>query len=474
MDLTDYVRALRRRWLLMLLCVLVSVGASVALTVTTEPTYSSTARLFISSSQGTTTEALQGAQLSAARITSYAEMIATPELANTVADELGGGLSGNALRASVTAEVLEETFIIEVAARNQDPEQAQQVAQAFAEGLATMIEDLELSTVAGEQFIKATVYQAALVPTSPIAPRPLRNVALGLLVGVVLALCAAVVRELLDNTVRGGPDLAKVSDLPLLGDVPFDPAARVRDFNDSLDLRAPGMEAYRVLRTNLQFVDVDTTEKVLIVTSSLAGEGKTTTAVNLAIAHAQAGQRVLLIEGDLRRPRASRALGLDQSIGVTTVLIGKVSLEEATQVHANGMLHVLSSGVIPPNPAELLQSNAMGDLIDRARSEYDVVIIDAPPLLPVTDAAILAAKADGAIVVVRHGRTRRDQVGTSASRLSQVDAAAIGFVINMTPGRRSGYGYGYGYGYGADESAESRGVRSHRRRRAKDAAGSGR
>lgn len=472
MDLTDYVRALRRRWLLMLLCVLVSVGASVALTVTTEPTYSSTARLFISSSQGTTTEALQGAQLSAARITSYAEMIATPELANTVADELGGGLSGNALRASVTSEVLEETFIIEVAARNQDPEQAQQVAQAFAEGLAAMIEDLELSTVAGEQFIKATVYQAALVPTSPIAPRPVRNVALGLLVGVVLALSAAVVRELLDNTVRGGPDLAKVSDLPLLGDVPFDPAARVRDFNDSLDLRAPGMEAYRVLRTNLQFVDVDTTEKVLIVTSSLAGEGKTTTAVNLAIAHAQAGQRVLLIEGDLRRPRASRALGLDQSIGVTTVLIGKVSLEEATQVHANGMLHVLSSGVIPPNPAELLQSNAMGDLIDRARSEYDVVIIDAPPLLPVTDAAILAAKADGAIVVVRHGRTRRDQVGTSASRLSQVDAAAIGFVINMTPGRRSGYGYGYGYG--ADESAESRGVRSHRRRRAKDAAGSGR
>ena len=226
MDLTDYVRALRRRWLLMLLCVLVSVGASVALTVTTEPTYSSTARLFISSSQGTTTEALQGAQLSAARITSYAEMIATPELANTVSEQLGGDLSGAALRPSVTAEVLEETFIIEVAARNQDPTKAQQVAQAYAEGLAAMIEDLELSTVAGEQFIKATVYQAALVPTSPIAPRPTRNVALGLLVGVVLALCAAVVRELLDNTVRGGPDLAKVSDLPLLGDVPFDPAAR--------------------------------------------------------------------------------------------------------------------------------------------------------------------------------------------------------------------------------------------------------
>lgn len=472
MDLTDYVRALRRRWLLMLLCVLVSLGASVALTVTTEPTYSSTARLFISSSQGTTTEALQGAQLSAARITSYAEMIATPELAKRVADELGDGLSADALRSSVTAEVLEETFIIEVAARDEDPQQAQQAAQAYAEGLAAMIEDLELSTVAGEQFIKATVYQAALVPTNPIAPRPVRNVALGLLVGSVLALCAAVVRELLDNTVRGGPDLAKVSDLPLLGDVPFDPAAKVRDFNDSLDLRAPGMEAYRVLRTNLQFVDVDTTEKVLIVTSSLAGEGKTTTAVNLAIAHAQAGQRVLLIEGDLRRPRASRALGLDQSIGVTTVLIGKVSLEEATQVHANGMLHVLSSGVIPPNPAELLQSNAMGDLIDRARSEYDVVIIDAPPLLPVTDAAILAAKADGAIVVVRHGRTRRDQVGTSASRLAQVDASAIGFVINMTPGRRSGYGYGYGYGYGQDDSGGHRGAR-RQRRPMKDAASSG-
>lgn len=459
MDLADYVRALRRRWLLMLACLVASLGTSIGLTVTATPTYESQARLFIASTQTTTTEALQGAQLSAARITSYAEMIQTLELARAVARNLGLDEDPEVLRNHVSAEVLEETFIIEVGATNTDPDRAEALAQGFAVGLADMIEDLEISSVGDEEFIRASVYQAAVPPGPPTSPRPVRNVALGLLIGLVVAASAAVIRELLDSTVRSGADLGKVTTVPILGDVPFDTAARVRDFGDSLDLSAPGMEAYRVLRTNLQFVDVDRHAKVLVVTSSVPNEGKTTTAVNLAIAHAQAGQRVLLIEADLRRPRASAALGLDQGVGLTTVLIGKVSLEDATQVHANGNLHVLSSGALPPNPAELLQSRAMADLVHSLRGQYNVVIIDAPPLLPVADATVLSAISDGAIIVVRHGRTRRDQVVASSSRLAQVDAHAVGIVINMTPSRLMGYGYGYGYG----QTGERKGRRQARR-----------
>lgn len=445
-DLSDYVRALRRRWFLMLVCVLASVGTAVVATSTVAPQYSSTARVFISTNQSSTSEALQGAQLSAARITSYAQMISTRELAAAVADDLDTDLGPDALRGRVTAEVVPETFIIAVQAFDSDPGTAQAMAQSFAAGLASMVEDLEISNVGDQQFIKATVFEAASFPSAPFSPQPRRNLLLGLLVGVVLALCAAVVRELLDNTIRAGADLSKTTTVPVLGDVPFDAAAQVRDFNDSLDLRAPGMEAYRVLRTNLQFVEVDSDAKIIVVTSPVPGEGKTTTSVNLAIAHAQAGQRVLLVEADLRRPRASAALGLDQSIGLTTVLIGKVELDEALQIHVNGTLHVLSSGALPPNPAELLQSRAMTELLQRLRPMYDVIIIDAPPLLPVTDAAVLAAKSDGAIVVVRHGRTRKEQLSVATSRLAQVDASAIGIVINMTRGRQDGsYGYGYGY-----------------------------
>lgn len=182
--------------------------------------------------------------------------------------------------------------------------------------------------------------------------------------------------------------------------------------------------------------------------------------VNLALALAQGGEHVLLIECDLRRPRAARSLGLDAAVGVTTVLVGKATLAEALQ-EVDG-LDVLAAGAIPPNPAELIQSGAMKDLLAEVRHRYDVVLMDAPPLLPVTDAALLAAQADGALVVVRHGKTTRDQLRGALQRLRQVDGAALGIVFNMTP--RSGGAYGYGYGYGPD------GGESTRRSRAEAAA----
>ena len=150
----------------------------------------------------------------------------------------------------------------------------------------------------------------------------------------------------------------------------------------------------------------------------------------------------------LRRPRAAVRMGKDDVIGVTNVLVGKVKLEDALQHDEASGLDFLAAGPIPPNPAELLQSNAMRELLATVRDHYDVVIIDAPPLLPVTDAALIAAQVDGAIVVVRHGKATRDQVKLSQDRLAQVDAKLVGSVLNMVPSKGRGYGDGYGYGYG--------------------------
>jgi capsular exopolysaccharide synthesis family protein len=184
------------------------------------------------------------------------------------------------------------------------------------------------------------------------------------------------------------------------------------------------------------------------MTSSLPGEGKTTTVVNLALALAEGGERVVLIEGDLRRPKVAEYLRLESAVGLTTVLIGKLPLEDAIQTTAHEKLDVLTSGSTPPNPAELLKSSTMANLLASLRERYDIVLIDAPPLLPVTDGALLSAQADGALLVVRHGKTTTDQVSLAVDRLEAVGAAPVGVIFNMTPVKGGdGYGYGYGYGY---------------------------
>jgi receptor protein-tyrosine kinase len=250
--------------------------------------------------------------------------------------------------------------------------------------------------------------------------------------------------------VKSQEDVTELTGSAVMGTIAFDPVAVKQPLVTDLGTHAPRVEAFRVLRTNMQFVNVDSDSKVFAVTSSLPSEGKTTTACNLAITLAQTGQRVLLIEADLRRPKVADTLQLESVVGLTTVLVGRIGLEDAVQEYSVENLSVLTSGAIPPNPSELLQSQAMADVLDEVRKAYDVIIVDAPPLLPVTDAALLTAQSDGALIVVRHGKTTKDQLRHSMERLEAVEGRALGVVLNMIAVRRGGgaYGGGYGYGYG--------------------------
>jgi capsular exopolysaccharide synthesis family protein len=182
-----------------------------------------------------------------------------------------------------------------------------------------------------------------------------------------------------------------------------------------------------------------------VVTSALAGEGKTSTSINLAIALAQAGKRVILVDGDLRRPKVAELLSLERGVGLTTVLVGKASLSDSIQRHAASGADVLASGPLPPNPAEILQSQVTWELLERLRDVYDTVIVDAPPLLPVADAALMAADVDGALLVVQHGKTTQEQLSHAVTRLDQVGAKLFGNVVNMSPRRKRSSGYSYGY-----------------------------
>jgi capsular exopolysaccharide synthesis family protein len=261
-----------------------------------------------------------------------------------------------------------------------------------------------------------------------------------------------VVREMLDNTVKNSEALQELVGAPVLATVPTDASAPKAPLITGDATRSPRAEALRQLRTNLQFVDVDRPVRVLVVTSALPGEGKSSTAVNLGVVFAEAGQRVLLIDADLRRPKLAEYLGVEGAVGLTNLLAGQAKPDDVVQPWGPN-LWVLPSGFIPPNPSELLASRHMADLLRMFRERFDMVIIDSPPLLPVTDAAVLSTCADGAVMVARAAKTSSSQISGALRALQAVNARLLGCVLNMVPARLSDpyayyYGSGSGNGYG--------------------------
>jgi receptor protein-tyrosine kinase len=447
-ELREYLRVLRRHWKLIFISFVVCTGLAATITARAEPQYASTARLFVSSSPTTTGEAYAGGLYSADRVTAYADIASGQELARRVIDATGVDLTPKELAAKVRASPIPDTVLIEVVVTDTNPADAQFLAQSVSEQLGDFIAELETPPAASVPIIKATIVDPATLPTSPVAPKPARNVGIGILLGLVFGFGLSILREILDSSIKAPVEAERIAKAPVLGAINFDPTVTKKSLLTDLSSHAPRVEAFRVLRTNLQFVDVDARCKVFVVTSSVPGEGKSTTVTNLALTMAQAGQRVLLVDGDLRRPQVAELLGLESSVGLTTVLVGNVSLHEALQSHGPSGVMVLTSGTTPPNPAELLQSKAMHDLMATIRTEFDIVLIDSPPLLPVTDAALLSTLSDGAIMIVRHSKTTRDQLAGSRGHLASVDAKVLGVVFNMIPNRRGAYSYGYGYGYG--------------------------
>ncbi|HWL77094.1 CpsD/CapB family tyrosine-protein kinase, partial [Microbacterium sp.] len=255
----------------------------------------------------------------------------------------------------------------------------------------------------------------------------------------------------LDTRISGARDLAAVSDRPLLGTIPFEKRAKERPLvvqDDPLSVRA---EAFRTLRTNLQFLDLDNRSS-FVITSSEPGEGKTTTLINLATVLADAGRRVAVVDADLRRPRVATHLGIEGGAGLTDVLIGRASPEELLVPWRTRNLRVLPAGRIPPNPSELLVSTQMRALLADLEREFEIVLVDAPPLLAVTDAAVLAKATAGAIVVVAAGRTKSARLTAALETLQAVDARTAGLVLTMVPMRGPDAHHSYGYRYGGREA----------------------
>ncbi|MDQ4502974.1 polysaccharide biosynthesis tyrosine autokinase [Sinomonas sp. ASV322] len=458
-ELRDYIRIIRTGWVLIVVMALVGVAAAAGISILMKPQFKASAQVFVSTqSGGSVADLVQGSTFTQQRVKTYAGLVTTPIVLLPVISTLHLSMTADELAKSVTASAPLDTTLIQISAVSSDPVRAAEIANATSESLTNVVQSIESTGSQASQSsqVKLTRVQEAQVPSTPVTPNVPLNLGLGLFLGLALGVGGAVLRHVLDNRVRNEHDIESISPSPVLGGTTFDSKAAKRPLIVQDDPRSPRAEAFRALRTNLQFIDAGGGARSFVITSSIESEGKSSTASNLAIALDNAGHKVVVVDADLRRPKLAEYMGLEGAVGLTDLLIGRAEMDDVLQPWGRGDLHVLPAGSVPPNPSELLGSRAMYALVRRLEQDFDYVLFDAPPLLPVTDAAILSKTAGGAIVVVAAGKTHRGQLGAAVTALENVGARVFGFVLTMLPvqGPHS-YGYqAYGYGYGASHAED--------------------
>jgi capsular exopolysaccharide synthesis family protein len=494
-DLRAYFRlARRRRWLLLLVPAIAAASAYFSADAKT-PMYRASSDILVARTQAETLfDPLRGTYVDPSRLlANQARIIQSEDVAARARQRLG-------YTAEVDVAIAATEDVITITAVDTDPERVAATVNAFAQGyldyrrqsatgenqvaqdevrrqlqeIAAQMGSLpadsaqrqslaaqqgtlqaqlvQLQAAANVNRGGAEVLRRPVVPKSAFSPKPVQSGLLGLGVGLLLGVGLAFLRDYLDDRIRTKEDLdAVLPEVPVLAIVPRLGTWKNRATTRLASVDEPSSdvaEAYRSLRTSVQFRSLDRPLRVLQVTSAAAAEGKTTTVANLAVALARAGQRVAVIDGDLRRPRLHDFFGLRPDVGFTSVLLGDIDWRRAL-VPAKGVerLWVLPAGPIPPDPSEVLSGARAAELLEALADHVDVVILDSPPVLPVADASALATRVDGVLVVVNAGATSAKQLRRAIELLAQVDATVIGTALNgvRDTGAYGAYGYAYGY-----------------------------
>lgn len=506
----DYLQVLRRRRGVVAVAALVVLATALFSSFLQTPVYQGTAQVLL---QPRSTESLfdpnSGQRNDPARaVDTEIQVLKSQPVREAVRTELGIGADP-----TVTVTPVGQTDVIEVKAQSTDPARAAAVSNSYAQHyidfrrkqavndllaagrevqvqvvkLQTQIDALPVANSAGgvntanaarrdvllqqqalfKQKLDQLQVDAALktggaqlvteapVPTSPIKPTPKRTGVVALVVGLMFGVGLAFLFEYLDDSIKTKDDVARATGvIPIIGLIPA--VGTWKDRSNPLvvsltEPKSPVSEAYRSLRTSIQFIGLDRPLRTLQVTSPSASEGKSTTIANLAVALAQAGQRVVIVCCDLRRPRIHEFFGLSNDVGFTSVLLGQTPVSAALQaVPDQDRLFLLASGPVPPNPSELLSGRRTVEVLTALQTEADVVLVDCPPALPVTDAAVLSSRVDATLLVATAGLTTRKELHRALELLQQVDAPIIGTVLNGVNEENS-YGYtGYGYVYGSN------------------------
>ncbi|HWU46761.1 MAG TPA: polysaccharide biosynthesis tyrosine autokinase [Humibacter sp.] len=461
MDQRAFWLLMRRRWMAIVAFGLLGaiIGSIYALTAT--PQYVAESELFVAAvGADNTADLAQGSSYSQQQARNYAVVATRQAVLEPVVKTLGLDMSAAALGRELSVSVPLNTSLISISVTDTSPARAAAIANAAATSLTNVVIDLVPKRSDGTSPVRLETVQHADVPKYPSAPNARLSILIGVIAGLVLGIVLVLLRELVGAKVRTPDQVKEQFGLSVLGSVAYDRSALNRPIvrrDEQLSLRA---EEFRQIRTNLHFVHAGDRNKVFVITSSVPGEGKSSTSVNLAAAIAASGSTVALIEADLRNPALGRYLDLEESIGLTTVLAGDVEVEVALQQWGHDGLYVMLAGQIPPNPSELLGSRGAENLITSLRTRFDVVIIDTPPLMPVTDAAIVARMFGGAILIVGCGKVEVHVLRKTIEALTAGGAPILGAIVNLTPlTKRERYQRAY------VKSQVTRDSRARRRRR---------
>ena len=453
LDLRAYARVVfKRKWIVAAFLVF-SLALGVLISAQATRLYSARTTLFVGERQFTIEELqveMAVRNLSVGLMKSYVEIVKSRTIAQRAIDDSGLDTTPGEVLGGLQAQAIPETQVIELRYVGADPIRSARIANAVADAFVAEIGRLGARDLEGNPAVEVSIIDPAITPERPIAPNTTRNIVLAILIGLLGGVGLAFLIDYLDVTVKHREHvealgLASVGSIPRLD-------TQGEEVYIERDTQGPGGEAFRKLRTSIGFINLERPARSILVTSPVAREGKTTTAVNLAVAYALGGLRTVLVEADLRRPSLHRIYGMVGTNGLTTAIVGDVPLTEAIMETRTRNLSVLVAGAIPPNPVELLGSDQMADILERLERMFDVVVVDSPPIGPVADPATLAGHCDGVILVVRAGKTDRRRIVDSARVVERAGGHLLGVVINFLKPSDTPYEYEYYYGYRAAQS----------------------
>ena len=425
----DYLLLLRRRLWIVVLAAFVCGATAYVTSSHIKPTYEATATLLVNATQAPNALTYTDVLLSQQLTKTYSEMAVDPVVLQAVLEQLKLPYTVQNFQKQVTATPRQDTQLIAIAAQGRSAAEAQQVANVVAQ---TFITQQQQRLASGAASNAISIVQPAILPDQPISPRIRLDTGIGVLAGGLLALGLITVVAFLDDTLKTQRDIESALNLPVLGLVP-EGSGRLE-----VVVGAPAnaqqrqaAEVFRMVRANLDFATANNDARIILVTSTQKGEGKTTTACGLAVALAEAGREVVLVDGDLRLPRIHRSFGLENRSGLTNLLVtSHAPLEDFLQATAIPTLRVLTSGATPPNSADLLQGQRMTALLSALGKLADNVIVDSPPVLAVADAAILASKVQGVLVVTASGQSRLARIEEALAILRRTTTPLLGVVLN--------------------------------------------
>ena len=433
---------------------LIGAALSSIVTILTVPYYTATAQIFVST-PATSLDIVglaQGSNFSQQRVKSYAKIISSPLTIEPVITKLGISNSYTDIATRLGASVPLDTVLIDIDYSDQDPIKAANVINAIGLQFSQTASSLEFGDTA--QGIKVTLVRYATPPKEPSTPKTGINFGVGTFIGAMLGLSFRILLAIFDTSLKNEKQL---DGKRLFGNIIFDRSANKHPLVSTISKYSPRTESFRQLRTNLihsKFSD-ESEIQIILMSSSVPGEGKSTSCLNLAFCFSEANYKTIVIEADLRRPTFHKHFeDLNRQSGLSNLLLSKNKnldqnkLSRIIQSPRGSGFDIITAGALPENPSELLENGQLQKLFSELRKRYDKIIVDSPPLLPVTDAAIIAPMCDGTLIFVKAGSTKQAQLRTAYISLEAVSARTLGVVFNMIPvGTRDYENYGYEHGY---------------------------